>query len=83
MVGGRALVYCVGWDPVSTPRHLSGRGVKWILLVRRYPCIFCALLSFSPAIFWFPGVSIFCGCSCILNNLLTITYCIIEKLFGI
>ena len=44
MVGGRALVYCTSWDSVSTPRHLSGRGVGWILMARRLSCVFRALL---------------------------------------
>ena len=44
MVGGRALVCCTSWDSVSTPRHLSGRGVGWILMARRLSCVFRALL---------------------------------------
>ena len=57
MAGGRALVYCTGWDSVNAPRQLSGRGVDWILVVCRWSCIFRALLSFSSDL-WFPGVSI-------------------------
>ena len=71
MVGGRALVYCTSWDSVSTPRHLSGRGVGWILMARRLSCVFRALLILLRRSLVFLGFYSSVGVLA-LNNLLCV-----------
>ena len=71
MVGGRALVYCTSWDSVSTPRHLSGRGVGWILMARRLSCVFRALLILLRRSLVFLGFYSSVGVLA-LNNLLSV-----------
>ena len=70
MVGGRALVCCTSWDSVSTPRHLSGRGVGWILMARRLSCVFRALLILLRRSLVFLGFYSSVGVL-VLNNLLS------------